>query len=392
MDELAARKSYWQIDPVLNCPVVGTCLTLTEQKKILKKSGADISSLTDHQIHRALVQSGNEEGAISRRIQRMLESKYKTLIAELGDCDEETFLTEWQKGLRRGEIGGLLWIGASSRHLSSTAVNRVFGDYHMHTHGQGIIIRKQLQQMDNLKRKNKRLTDSLKQVRAEKQQTAQALQTIKREKTNLTQEVSTLHKKIEALQNRPKRKHLQQANSALEDQIRLLENKLRTQEETVATLREENGRLATIVAEQDKINQRLRAEFNWLRQQTNPSTAEENAACAICPQRDSCPYRVLIVGGLNTLRPYYQSLVEDSGGEFKHFDGRQGSSERALRPMIGWADIILCPIDFNSHNATLTVKKLCKKMQKPYHMLPNSSMSHISQVLSDVSADMPVTM
>lgn len=142
MDELTARKTYWQIDPVLNCPVLGTCLTLTEQKKILKKSGVVISDMTDYQIHRALVQSGNKEVAISRRIQRILENKYKPLIAELGDCDEEAFFIHWKKGLRHGEIGGLLWIGASSQNLSSTAVNRMFGDYHMHSHGQGAIIRR----------------------------------------------------------------------------------------------------------------------------------------------------------------------------------------------------------------------------------------------------------
>lgn len=379
------RKTYWEIEDTLNCPVVGTCLTLKEQKKLLKKSSRSVVGCTDHQIHHALVQSGQSENGLSRRIQRALEGKYKQEIAELGFCDEETFMKHWKQGLRRGEIAALLWVGVTNPNLPAAAAGRIFADYHMHMHGQGFIIRNQLQQMDTLKKKNERLSTQLKQARAEKQQTTQSLQAVERERNNLQQKVQSLQKKNTTLQNHPLRNELQQANGALEDQVLLLENRLRAQEEALVELKEENGRLAISAAEQAKINQVLRTEFDWLTRQNEA----EQPACATCTQRDICPCRVLIVGGLDTLRPHYQHLVESGGGEFKHFDGRSGNSERALRPMIGWADVILCPVDHNSHRACLSVKKLCKKMQKPYQMLSSSSMSHMSRVLADLAADLP---
>lgn len=382
--EQAVRKTFWKIDGILNCPVVGTCLTMDDQKKLLKKSGYNIVASSDHQIHHTLVQSGKSENGLSRRIQRMLESKYKQQIAELGCCDEETFTAHWKRGLRRGEIDALIWIGATNPNLSATAVTNMFGDYHMHLHGQGVIIRKQLQQLERLQKKNQQLSDALKQTQIQKQQTTQSLCAVNRERATLQQQLQAVQKKNEVLQRQPQHQQLEESNSALADQIRQLQNKLQAQSELVAELKMENGRLTALAAEQEKINQTLRAEFDWLTRQN-----EDDSACATCPQRDSCACRVLFVGGLETLRPHYQNLVESSGGEFKHVDGNSGSSQRALQPMVGWADIVLCPIDFNSHRACLNVKALCKKMQKPYHMLANSSISHISRVLADLSVELP---
>lgn len=379
------RKSFWEIRTNLQCPVVGTCLTLAEQKKILKKSGVSIFGLTDYQIHQALVHSGQGEGPVSRRIQRVLENKYKRQIAELGDCDEEAFMAHWKKGLQRGELDDLLWIGSTSLNLSPGALTDMFGDYHMHSHGQGMIIRQQLQQVDTLKKQNKTLSEKVKQIGTQKREATQTLQTTTRERNTLKKQVETLQKENQTLRDQPELGHLQKANSLMENKIGTLEHKIQTQGETLTLVKAENEQLTAMVEEQVKIIQRLQAEFEWLTQEE-----EEMSACSICLDEDACPFRVLIVGGLNTLRPHYQNLVESGGGEFKYFDTLNGSSERNLRPMIGWADVILCPIDFNSHRACLSVKKLCKKMQKPYKMLTNSSISGVSRVLENVSVDLVV--
>lgn len=383
MDDNKNRNKYWEIDYVMSCPVVGTCLSLAEQKKILKKSGVSIADFNDYEIHQMLVQSGKNESPISQRVQRALENKYKQEIAELGNCNEEIFLAHWKKGLCQGEIGGLLWIGATNRSLSLDVVTRIFGDYHMHTHGQGMIIRRQLQQVDSLQAQNQQLTAKLKQTRAQKQEAIQALKSVERERDRLQQQIEALQRENQVLQNRSQEQRLQHANDTLEYKIGTLENKVETQNETLSLSDAENSRLMTLVEEQTKLIQHLQTEFKWLTQET-----DDELACSSCSRRDFCPYRILIVGGLNTLRPHYQNLVENGGGQFKYFDSFNGSSERALRPMISWADVILCPIDFNSHRACLSVKKLCKKMQKPYRMLSNSSISNVSRVLENVSTNL----
>jgi hypothetical protein len=51
--------------------------------------------------------------------------------------------------------------------------------------------------------------------------------------------------------------------------------------------------------------------------------------------------------------------------------------------MVGWADVVLCPVDVNSHNACRGVKRACKKMSKPYHMLPSSGVSSVARTLTE---------
>ena len=45
------------------------------------------------------------------------------------------------------------------------------------------------------------------------------------------------------------------------------------------------------------------------------------------------------------------------------------------------ADIILCPVNCNSHGACVKVKNLAKKHHKTFYMLPNGSLSTISRLL-----------
>jgi hypothetical protein len=113
----------------------------------------------------------------------------------------------------------------------------------------------------------------------------------------------------------------------------------------------------------------------------------DETECETCPNRDLCARRVLLVGGITKLCAFYRDLVEKMGGEFGYHDGRASGGERALENLIGWADVVLCPVDVNSHRACLSVKKTCKKWEKPYYMLPSSSVSSISRALADVAMD-----
>jgi len=47
------------------------------------------------------------------------------------------------------------------------------------------------------------------------------------------------------------------------------------------------------------------------------------------------------------------------------------------------ADIVLCPVNINSHNACSVVKKMGKKHRKSVQMLAGSGLGVISQALSE---------
>jgi hypothetical protein len=96
-----------------------------------------------------------------------------------------------------------------------------------------------------------------------------------------------------------------------------------------------------------------------------------------CPVFDLCRKRVLIVGGIARMEKLYRRLVEDRGGIFEYHDGHLRGGIRA--------DVILCPVNCNSHAACSLVKNLGKKHNKPTHMLSNFSLSAVVQVLGEGS-------
>ena len=66
------RKAVWEMDRCLCCPVIGTCLSLSDQKRILKKARVSLDGMSDFDIHATLTQSVGSESYLSRRVQRRL--------------------------------------------------------------------------------------------------------------------------------------------------------------------------------------------------------------------------------------------------------------------------------------------------------------------------------
>ncbi|MBW1740471.1 MAG: DUF2325 domain-containing protein [Deltaproteobacteria bacterium] len=104
-----------------------------------------------------------------------------------------------------------------------------------------------------------------------------------------------------------------------------------------------------------------------------------------CPAFDLCAKRILIVGGITKLQAYYRKLIEEKGGVFEYHDGYMNGGKRGLETRVKRSDIILCPVNCNSHNACLSVKRLCRKHNKPVQMLSSASLSAISQALIGIN-------
>ena len=108
------RKPIWEIAKCLCCPVIGTCLSLSDQKKILKKAHVSLDGMSDFDVHTLLAQSIGATSPLSRRVQRYLDTKYRRQVTDYGTCPEPEFFSLWRKGLKSGEVGGLLWVAATN--------------------------------------------------------------------------------------------------------------------------------------------------------------------------------------------------------------------------------------------------------------------------------------
>lgn len=375
------RKPIWKMDRCLCCPVIGTCLGLSEQKKILKKARVSLDGMSDFDVHALLAQSIGSTSPLSRRVQRYLDNKYRRQVVDYGTCPEPEFLSLWREGLRSGEIRGLLWVAATNPNLSEQATNEIFADVHMLMHCQGCLVRQELQQVKRLRAENQKLTGKLREARKRAREAAQALRVSEKAQAGLERTARVLEAENETLKRDGQSQRLRKENEGLCTRLEKTEYRLQTRVAAVERVKAENEQLAAELASQVEINQLMRAEVERMLQEM----LRDEEQCEICPNRDLCARRVLLVGGITKLRAFYRDLVEEMGGEFEYHDGYVSSGERALENLVGWADVVLCPVDVNSHRACLCVKETCKQWEKPYYMLPSSSVSSISRALADVA-------
>jgi len=174
-------------------------------------------------------------------------------------------------------------------------------------------------------------------------------------------------------------------NNALKGSLRTLENKYSRQIDQVRCLEREKRRLQIELFDIQSTNNILADEVKQLISQISFVVTSGNKCDETCPQYQLCAKRILIVGGMTKMKHMYRQLVESSGGEFDYHDGYMKNGSQNIEALVMRSDLILCPVNCNSHGACKKVKKLCRKHSKSIKMLPSSSLSSISSALVENS-------
>lgn len=388
MDSGEKRKHIWEITSDLYCAVCGTCLDLDEQRMILKKLHMDHKNYSDHDIHSLMVQSLHYENKISRRLDSHFNEKYSYEISQFGEHTEKQFMAVWKEHMQSGDICGLFWVAVTHKSLSENAIHTIYCDIHMMSHLNGGKTRQEKKEYDRLLNLNAELQAKLKQEKKKNKDLAKELALSEENCRNLTVKAQKLEMNSPASPNLPQANScpdvslddFKQENRDLQARLRQTENDLREYQEQVHGLEKEKERLESDLQMQKETNLQLFNEIENLIRSLycdKQECAAQNECCG-----NLCEKRVLIVGGLTKLRRFYRDLVENLGGSFEYHDGYIHAGERELEGLIKKSDIILCPVDCNSHGACLSVKKICNRINKPYQMLPSSSLSSISQALT----------
>ena len=165
------------------------------------------------------------------------------------------------------------------------------------------------------------------------------------------------------------------------DRHAALQQKIERQQQIIHSLRchkKENQGLQQDLAELQALNAELNSRLAGL------DAGRRQPACSPdCPSYATCARRILLVGGITKMAAHYREIVTDHGATFDHHDGYMRDGEQTLEGQINRCDLVLCPVDVNSHSACLSVKKICKRLNKPYRMLPSSSISTVARSLKE---------
>jgi hypothetical protein len=139
-------------------------------------------------------------------------------------------------------------------------------------------------------------------------------------------------------------------------------------EAELATLRKEHEALETLT--QQKLS-----EFCGTCELNSPST----------PDMDLDGVTIVYVGGRTGHIGSFKALVEEANGAFLHHDGGLEDSDQRLTHIMSSGDIVMCPMDCVSHQASLRAKKYCKYAGKKFVPLRSSGLSSFITSLQDFS-------
>jgi len=317
----------------------------------------------------------------SPRLRFWLNRKYKK---ELSCLSQGEFIRQWETSLDRGEVDGILWVAVTKSDLSREARRRVFGDMHMEMHVRAIKMEKERERLTKKKERSGMLSKKLKEAN-------RRIKTVRRENERLQEELSEkgrlyddLERKKCELEKELLRRSKESTVSSLTKENEPLQKEggnyfeqISSLHITLRDLEDRNRKLLLKLNKQRQINSLLLKELEKSIDQLSASSRHAEQFLPL----DLSQMRILIVGGLPKMEFLYRRLIEENGGMFDYHDGHVRGGIREIEHQVRRADVVLCPVDYNSHAAALAVKRLGKKHRKPVRMLPSSSLSAISQAL-----------
>ena len=375
---------FWEIDNHFKCPVVGMCLTFSEQKQILKKAGISVKNKSPFDIHELLVASSEKESRLSRRVDNLLNRKFGKQVTYLLGLGHEEFKEHFKASFRAGNCIPVSWAAAINPELPTRLRKEIFGDIHMAMHWsgeQGIKLKKMLakqqEELDELRRSIKEATKFRRTVQKENRRLTINQAKLRTSLAAVENDKKKLEEKLSVLDNRYRFAEIEKENRILKGKLDDLLRSTEERERQLVSLKEENLRLSLGFKQQQDSNQRFKREAQDIIRQV-VALSSCNAAC---PSFDLCKKRILIVGGITRMESLYRELIESHGGIFEYHDGYMKKGVKKLEYCLRRADVVVCPVNCNSHAACSTVKNLAKKHNKTVHMLANSSLSAVTQVI-----------
>ena len=421
------------------CPIVGTCLTIAELRRICRKFGDAVpEAASDYETHVFLVgQAKITASPASKYLQKYLDKKYRKELRAFWKTEDEAELRRlWRERADAGDVPGPFWALMSHPTATNELLRDVYGEVHMLSHRVGAANRADLAKLSRLEDK---LTETAAALEDSKTVLRQAVAVWKTRCRQAMEELAAERAKRQAAER--ERISLREAieNSAVAAVRRdrdILRDQLTELAERLQTTEAEAGRQALLLermhADLAKTRQDLadrNSEVAALEASLFAALGEAAAAHAAhaehhvdapeglaahhgeaCAGDCPCPAggcrrdpgvagsslhvvsgglagkRVLYVGGRSSLVSHYKVLAEKFGCELIHHDGGREQSAHRLWELLGCADAVVCPVDCVSHEACSLVKQACKGCLKPLILARSSGLSSLARSLAELGA------
>jgi len=386
------RRKLWDLPGKLHCPIIGTCLEISELRRIAAKGGHSSGQpLSDYDVHSSFVAAAKGKNSLSLGAHKALEKKYAAHIRRFTKAKgEDAVLAMWKTALAAGQAPRAFWALMTHPKSGERALSLAYEDVHMLSHQIGAgrhtdlealtevrgelralrtryeetVRRTQLQMED--KARHKRLSET-EELQARLDDAQARLRTLES-----GQELADLRQRVE--RSEPALADADHRHAQAQVQIRKWQERYRG-------LEARTGELEAALAQRSA--ECLAMENLPLREIAPDCEDCDSTSCANCP--DLAGQRILCIGGRNTLAEHYRALVDRFNGHFARHDGGMEDNRRRLDAMLATADAVVCPTDCVSHDAYSRAKRLCKRQGKPCILLPSSGISSFARALDQVA-------
>ena len=398
-----SERRIWELEGFTLCRILGTIFDEVGMRGIFREFKLGNGKKSAHEMHEKLIVLCSTQNQGSKHIENMLKKMSEPYEERIGDLGKEEIVEMIRKGSTGIPISILIWFAVRDRRDDADEIEReVFGAVHMREHQalrfydaisrmlqpgisaedaidelKSALTSNEKEKMKSSLASNEKLERNLNRSKRKIEQLKLEIDTIKADKSRLSaalkeqvQSNGLLEKKLESLGG-------EAALGELEDMRREME-----------LLREEIKILSEQALEKDRAFEIANSARST--QTGNPkfclNGVEKPLSCAFNGTELRLEdVKVAYVGGVDSLIPCYKEMVESFGGVFYHHCGRCEKGKREMESLVGKSDVVLCPVDINSHNACRLVKKMCKSCNKPCHFLRSSGLTTLKNRLADLA-------
>jgi hypothetical protein len=358
-------------------------MSFVEQRQVLKRTKLPAKKMTRHKLHEILVTCANEESYLSTRVDTLLQRKFGRESDPLLRLDKDAFMTRYREAFKAGDYCAALWAAAVHPSLPDESRQEAFGEVHMAMHFSGDERMKMMRKISMLEKKNAAMDVRTREAVGRRRTLQKENEKLKRTVAGLEAKVAAADRDKASLASDLSKARQQDIDPrepedlTLKKQLDALRQELAETRRRETSLKDKNARLMTELEKQREAAHHFRQETrDVISRMTKLNTCSPD-----CPAFDLCKKRILIVGGISRMESLYRELIENSNGIFEYHDGYVKNGVKQLESRLKRADVVLCPVNCNSHGACSVVKNLAKKHQKTVHMLSNFSLSTVSGVL-----------
>lgn len=396
----SGRLKLWEIPARYRCPVIGTCLSVLELRRIRERQGeSDGCPASDYAVHLGFVAAANERNSLSLAAHKAMDRKYQGLIKRFDRVrDPESIGALWADCLVRGEVAGAFWALLTHPRSDERVQRLAYEEVHMLSHQVGASQRADLRrlaqteaELSTLRRDFDALHERTRRQGEEREALIRELESrlAERERglARETERSQGLERRLADLECRARDTRVAELGAALVE----MESELALARAEGEHWRRAHGELEGRLGILDLAREGQEAECRALERLLAEGLGDPgNGGCGACKPsaclgRDLAGRLILCVGGRLTQVQQFARLVRESNGRFEHHDGGLEDRDRRLETLLAGADAVVCATDFVSHSAYHRTKQFCKRHEKPHVLLQRSGLGAFVHALDRVT-------